>query len=308
MKRRIDTREEIMPRVELHHLKCFVAVAEELNFSRAAERLHISQPPLTRQIQWLEKELGVQLFSRTTRSVQLTEAGQVYLEEARATLAQIRRGVSVAQRASRGEIGRLVVGFEASSAYDILPQSRQLFKKQFPSVELAFVEMRTDEQARALHEGWISLGFVLPPLRNDALAIETILRESLVAAIPRNHPLSGKNKVTLGDLAAEAFVMSSRNNRCGLYDQVISVCHHAGFTPKVVQEANEMQIMLAFIAAGIGVSLLPDHVKRLRKPGIVFRPLMPSSAKIELAIAWRRDDTSPIVHEFLEIVRRCVRK
>jgi DNA-binding transcriptional LysR family regulator len=183
-----------------------------------------------------------------------------------------------------------------------------LFKKQFPNVELTFVEMRTDDQAQALHEGWISLGFVLPPLHNDALAVETILREPMVVAIPRDHPLSGKNKLALEDLAAEAFVMSSRNNRCGLYDQVISVCRHAGFTPKVVQEANEMQIMLGFIAAGIGVSLLPDHVKRLRKPGIVFRPLTPSSAKVELAIAWRRDDASPILREFLEIVRRCARQ
>jgi DNA-binding transcriptional LysR family regulator len=308
MKRQIDTREEIMPRIELHHLKYFVAVAEELNFARAAERLHISQPPLTRRIQQLEKELGVQLFNRTTRRVQLTDAGLIYLEEARATLAQVKRGVGVAQRANRGEIGQLVVGFEASSAYDILPQSRQLFKKQFPNVELTFVEMRTDDQAQALHEGWISLGFVLPPLHNDALAVETILREPMVVAIPRDHPLSGKNKLALEDLAAEAFVMSSRNNRCGLYDQVISVCRHAGFTPKVVQEANEMQIMLGFIAAGIGVSLLPDHVKRLRKPGIVFRPLTPSSAKVELAIAWRRDDASPILREFLEIVRRCARQ
>jgi DNA-binding transcriptional LysR family regulator len=308
MKRQIDTREEIMPRIELHHLKYFVAVAEELNFARAAERLHISQPPLTRRIQQLEKELGVQLFNRTTRRVQLTDAGLIYLEEARATLAQVKRGVGVAQRANRGEIGQLVVGFEASSAYDILPQSRQLFKKQFPNVELTFVEMRTDDLAQALHEGWISLGFVLPPLHNDALAVETILREPMVVAIPRDHPLSGKNKLALEDLAAEAFVMSSRNNRCGLYDQVISVCRHAGFTPKVVQEANEMQIMLGFIAAGIGVSLLPDHVKRLRKPGIVFRPLTPSSAKVELAIAWRRDDASPILREFLEIVRRCARQ
>jgi DNA-binding transcriptional LysR family regulator len=308
MKRRIDTREEIMPRIELHQLKYFVAVAEELNFARAAERLHISQPPLTRQIQQLEKELGVQLFNRTTRRVQLTEAGQIYLEEARATLAQVKRGVSVARRANRGEIGRLVIGFEASSAYDILPQSRQLFKKQFPNVELKFVDMRTDDQAQALHEGWISLGFVLPPLHNDALAVETVLREPLVAAIPRNHPLSRKSKVALQDLAAEAFVMSSRNNRCGLYDQVISVCHHAGFTPKVVQEANEMQIMLGFIAAGIGVSLLPEHVRRLRKPGIAFRPLMPSSAEVELAVAWRRNDSSPVLHEFLEIVRRCARQ
>lgn len=308
MKRRINTREENMPRIEMHHLKYFVAVAEELNFARAAERLHISQPPLTRQIQQLEKELGVLLFDRTTRRVQLTEAGQTYLEEARITLAQVKRGVSVAQRTSRGEIGRLAVGFEASSAYDILPRSRQMFKERFPDVELMFVEMRTDEQAQALLDGRIHVGFVLPPLHEDALAVETVLRESLMAAIPRNHPLSGKNKVALEDLAAEAFVMSSRSNRCGLYDQVISVCHNAGFTPKVVQEANEMQIMLGFIAAGIGVSLLPEHVKQFHKPGIVFLPLMPSSAKVELAVAWRPDDTSPILREFLEIVRRCVRE
>lgn len=296
-----------MGHIELRHLQYFVAVAEELNFARAAERLHISQPPLTRQIKQLEDEVGVQLFDRTTRRVQLTEAGQAYLEEARGVLAQVAKGVSVAQRASRGEVGQLVVGFEASSAYDLLPRSLKVFRERFPNVDLALQEMRTDEQAQALREQRIGVGFVVPPLHDPALAYETVLCEPLVAAIPCNHLLSTRSEVTLDDLAGESFVMSSRSNRCGLYDQVISVCHTAGFSPKVVQEANEMQIMLGFIAAGIGLSLLPEHVKQLHRPGVVFRPVAPSSAHVELAVAWRREDTSQILRAFLDIVRECAR-
>jgi len=297
-----------MLRIDLRHLQYFVAVAEELNFARAAERLHISQPPLTRQIQQLEEEVGVQLFDRTTRRVQLTPAGQAYLEEARATLAQVERGIGVAQRASRGEIGRLVVGFEASSAHDILPRSLKLFKERFPNVELSPVGMHTDEQAQALREGRIGVGFVVPPLHDEVLAFETVLREPLVAVMPSSHRLSGKSRVSLEELASEAFVMSSRSNRCGLHDQVISVCFQAGFSPKVVQEASEIQIMFGFISAGLGLALMPEHVTQLQKPGVVFRPLVSSSAKIELAVAWRRDDSSPVLKSFLEVVRECARE
>lgn len=296
-----------MVHIELRHLQYFVAVAEELSFARAAERLHISQPPLTRQIKKLEDEIGVQLFDRTTRGVQLTDAGQVYLEEARNILSQVQKGVGVAQRASRGEIGQLVVGFEASSAYDVLPRSLNIFKDRFPNVDISLKEMRTDDQAQALSEYRIGVGFILPPLQDQTLACETILREPLVVAINSSHPLATQKEVHIKDLASEAFVLSSRSKRCGLYDQVLSVCSHAGFRPKVVQEANEMQIMLEFIASGIGLSLLPEHVKHLHKKGVVFRPVLPSSAWVELAVAWRRDDSSPLLRAFLEVVRECVR-
>ena len=293
--------------MELRQLQYFLAVAEELNFSRAAARLGIAQPPLSRQIHQLEQELGIELFRRTKRRVELTEAGRVFLKEARQILSQVEQGVQVAQRASRGEIGRLVVGFEGSSTYDVIPVSLKVYRERFPEVDLVVYAMTTEEQIQALLENRISIGFVVSPLNDKRLAIEIILREALILAIPESHPLVARNQVRVRELEGESFIMFQRNRGCGLYDQVISLCQRAGFSPKVIQEADEMQVILGFVAAGLGITLLSASVQQFQRPGVVYRTLQPSTPNIALALAWRRDDPSAVLQAFIEVVRECLR-
>lgn len=290
--------------IELRHLHYFIAVAEELNFGRAAERLHIAQPPLTRQIQQLEQILGVKLFYRTTRRIELTEAGQVYLAEARRVLTRVQEGVVLARAASRGEVGRLVVGFEGSSAYDIVPLTVKAFREQAPQIALIVREMTTGDQSKALQEGDINVGFVVPPLVDaHDLLIETILREPLIVALPQNHPQAQQDTIDLATLKDQTFVVCPRRYKCGLYDHIIAVCRQKGFSPTFTQETNEVQSILGFVAAELGVALLPSSVKHLQRSQVVYRKLQPPVDELELAIARRREDPSLIVNKFFQTVR-----
>jgi DNA-binding transcriptional LysR family regulator len=202
-------------------------------------------------------------------------------------------------------VGELLLGYEASSAYDALPRALKVFRERFPGVEVTLKQMDTDEQAQALKEARIQLGFVVPPIHDKALQARVVMREPLVVAMPCDHRLASRETIDLHVLAGEPFVMSPRAKRCGLYDQVIRICHDVGFSPSVVQEANEMQIMLGFIAAGMGITLLPAHVASLQRPGIVFRRVLQDSASVELALAWRADLRSSMIDAFVEVVQDC---
>jgi len=197
--------------VELRQLQYFLAVAEELNFSRAAAKLNMAQPPLTRQIRSLEQELGVQLFYRTNRFVELTDAGKAFVEESRRILEQVEQSVRVVQRASRGEIGRLIVAFEGSSAYDLVPNSLKIFRDRFPAVELIVLGMTTGEQVQALHERQINAGFVVPPLqgREPELSVEAILQEPLVLALPIDRPLATQQRVRMRSLKTSGMLKAN---------------------------------------------------------------------------------------------------
>jgi DNA-binding transcriptional LysR family regulator len=290
--------------IELRHLTYFVAVAEELNFGRAAERLHIAQPPLTRQIRQLERELGVELFHRTTRRIELTEAGLVYLTEVRRILVQVQESAILAQLASQGEVGRLVVGFEGSSAYDVVPLTVKTFRERFPRVNLIVREMTTGDQVKALRAAHIGVGFVVLPLSDTCdLIVKTILQEPLIIALPQDHPKTHQLAVDLADLRDEAFIVCPRHHKCGLYDRTISACRQRGFSPKLTQETNEVQSILGFVAAGYGVALLPASVRHLQRSHVVYRPLQPPAEELELAIAWRRENPSPMVLVFREIAQ-----
>lgn len=291
--------------MEFRQLQYFKAVAEELNFSRAARRLNIAQPPLTRQIRSLERELGVELFYRTNRRVELTEAGNIFLVEAQRILEQIEQSALIAQRASRGEIGKLVVAFEGSSAYDIVPTSLKTYRERFPNVELVVLGMTTGEQVQALHERQIGVGFVVPPLRGKEkeIAIESVMQEPLVLALPEHHPLAKQERVKVRSLANEPFIMALHDSGCGLYDRVIAVCRRAGFSPRVRQEVNEMQVMLGFVAADLGIAILSASVRQFQRPGVVYRQLQPASPEVALAVIWRKDERSPALQAFLEVVR-----
>jgi DNA-binding transcriptional LysR family regulator len=289
--------------VELRHLRYFVAVAEELHFGRAAARLHLAQPPLSRQIQQLENELGVRLFERGKRRVALTDAGAVFLDHARAVLAQADAAVEAARGAARGEAGKLTVGFIGAASYSVLPGIVQAFRTRVPDAELVLQELTTAEQLAALRAGQLRAGLVRPPVADATLAAETILREPLVVALPAGHPLAAQRRLALAALAAEPWVLFPRRLAADLYDQIVALCERAGFRPRLAQEAVQMQTVVRLVGAGGGVSLVPRSVRTLHSAGVAYRPLRDGPATVEMAVAWRRDDESPLLRQFLDVAR-----
>lgn len=274
--------------MELRHLRYFVAVAEELHFGRAAQRLHISQQPLSRQIRDLEAEMGVQLFHRTKRTVRLTEAGQVFLIEARKTIASAEQAVLLAQRMSRGEIGRFAVGFTGPALNSILPKIVRLFKERHPQVELVLERLQTNEQVEALASGHIQAGLLHPPLEEGMLILETIHRDNLVAVLPDTHPLAkaAPEQISIKELANEPFILYPRQVGPVLYDRIISLCQQAGFSPRVVQEVIPQQTILGLVSAEIGVSLLHASAEAVAPAGVAIRELLEPTPELELAVAW----------------------
>ncbi|MGR3279949.1 LysR substrate-binding domain-containing protein [Acaryochloris marina NIES-2412] len=290
--------------MEIRQLRYFLAVAEELNFGQAAERLLISQPPLSRQIRQLEQELGVELFHRTKRKVELTAAGTAFLPEVRQVLTQAETAIQVAQRASRGEVGRLVVGFEASSTYDVIPTSLKQYRESFPDVDLEVYGMTTEEQFNALLKKHIDIGFMVSPVKDERFNIETILEEPLTVALPEHHPLTTQDQVQIQDLEHEPFITFQRNRGCGLYDRTIATCQQANFSPIIVQEADEMQVILGFIAAGMGVALLSASVQQFQRPKVAYRQLS-NAPQVDLSLTSRCDNSSAVLQAFIGVVREC---
>jgi len=289
--------------VELRHLRYFVAVAEELHFGRAAQRLGMAQPPLSQQIRRLEGELGVQLLHRTKRRVQLTEPGRAFLDEARVTLTQMNHAVEVAQRASRGEFGRLVIGFLGAATYSLLPAFLKVFRDRFPGVEIELHEMKTSELIQNLRQRRVHVGLLRLPVRDDLLSFEPILEERLVVALPEHHPLAEKHQITFGDLSGDAFLLPPRQLAPGFYDQVAGLCRRAGFNLRVGAEASQLQTILNLVAAGMGVSLVAESVTQMGDRGVVFKRLPEPAPTMEIAIAWCRDDQSEVLQAFLQVVR-----
>jgi DNA-binding transcriptional LysR family regulator len=288
--------------MELRHLRYFVAVAEELHFGRAARRLHMSQPPLSQQVKRLEEELGVQLLHRTKRRVELTEAGEAFLGEASLALSQVEAAAEAARRAGRGETGTLSVGFVGSAAYEVLPEVLKAFRGRYPDVEIRLEELTTAQQVRALGEGRIEVGFVRPPVGEESLAVETVLREPLVAVLPGDHSLSEQEGVSLGALAEEPFVMTPRRLGPSFYDRIVGACREAGFSPRVVQEAIQMQTIIGMVAAGIGVALVPASESNLTRKGVVYKPIQDEGLEVELAMVWAPEGSSPTLRAFLSTV------
>lgn len=289
--------------MELRHLRYFVAVAEERHFGRAAARLRIAQPPLSRQIQALEQEIGFVLFERTRRQVELTSAGEVLLTHARRVFEAVELAVHEAQRASRGERGRIVVAYPSTFAYSGLSELVRAFRSKFPAVEVVLRELSPQYQVDALRNGDIDVGFVRAPFREPGLTSELVRSEPLVAALPSGHPLAARKVIPLGLLAKEPFVLFPRVRGPAYFDQLMRLCHVAGFTPRIVQEAPQLDIV-SLVAAGLGVSLLPSSVRKIRRAGIALRPIV-GGPRTELLVAWSERSTSAVLREFLEVVRRC---
>lgn len=291
--------------MELRHLRYFVTLAEELHFGRAAERLHIAQPPLSQQIRQLETELGFELFHRTKRKVQLTEAGQVFLDEVQQIFKQLEQAIQVGRQTSRGEMGQLVVGFVSSAPYNILPKILRTFRSSVPEVRLELHELTTNEQFRWLRESRIDVGFVRPPIE-DTFNFETIFQESLMVALPDTHLLANNSNVSLRSLKNEPFILFPRLLAPGLYDLIISLCQQAGFSPNVTQEAIQMQTIVSLVAGGLGIAIVPESLQNLQRTGVVYKIIQEPTPKTAIAIIWRQNDRSATVQKFLEIARLAV--
>lgn len=284
--------------MELRKLRYFVTLAEELHFGRAAQRLHITQPPLSMAMQSLEQELGVLLFTRSPRRVALTHAGATFLEQTRTVLARADDAVELARAADRGEVGRIKVGFMSATIYTLLPGVLRDFAAKFPAVKLELSELTMPEQRHQLRSGGIDVGFVRPPVDDAELAIETLLREPLVVALPRGHKLARLARVPARRLANESFVMFQRQPGLVLHDLVLRFCLQVGFTPRAVQEASQSHAVVGLVSAAIGVALVPASIQGTRMRGVEFRPLQEKSPNVLTALAWRRDDASPVLAAF----------
>jgi DNA-binding transcriptional LysR family regulator len=292
--------------VELRHLRYFVAVAEELNFGRAAERLRIAQPPLSRQIRDLEREIGSPLFERVPRGVELTPAGRAFLPEARLTLAQAERAQRSAQRAAQGETGRLRVGFvEAATHSGILPDVLSFFRAHLPSVGLSLFELDALRQAEAFQDGRIDVGLLHSPPLDAArwLRVEPIYEEPVILAVSKLHPLAARARLTLSTLAEESFVSFPRVVAPEMYDEIIARCRAAGFSPRIVQEATGWHTLASLVSAGVGIGFVPRSIAEFQQAGVVYRPVRGLAVEMSLAAVWKRAERSPVRERFVAALK-----
>jgi DNA-binding transcriptional LysR family regulator len=291
--------------MELRHLRYFITVASELHFGRAAEKLHIAQPPLSKQIQDLEAELGFELFARTKRSVALTPAGQAFLIEVNQIFQQLDRAIDIGRKTSRGELGQISIGFVGSATYNILPVMLQQFRDRYPNVRIELHELTTDRQLIWLREGRIDLGLIRPPIVERDLVSQVIFQESLVVAVPINHPLATLDAIEIKLLATEPFILFPRQLAPGLYDPIIALCQAAGFSPQVAQECIQMQTIVSLVSANMGISILPESIREAQRQGVVYKPILLDRISVgklaTIAIVWRANDPSPTMNRLLEI-------
>ena len=287
--------------MELRHLRYFLAVSEERHFGRAARRLHIAQPPLSRQIQALEAELGFPLFDRARRRVELTPAGVALGTHARRVFEVIELGTQEARRAAAGQIGRIVVGYPSSVASSGLPELLGAFRARSPEVQISLRELAPQEQVEALKDGRIDVGFVRTPVDDEDLVSRCVRRDPLLVALPKGHPLASRPRLALALLAREPFVSFPRTRSPAFFDALMRLCHDAGFVPRIVQEAPQLDIV-SLVAAGFGVAILPGSVRGAGRSGVVFRPIT-GAPQTELRVAWRPQDASPVLRDFLDVLR-----
>jgi DNA-binding transcriptional LysR family regulator len=291
------------PELPLPQLHAFVVLAEELHFGHAAARLGIAQPPLSQQIRRLEGKVGHALFSREPGRVTLTPAGRELLPTARRALTDLADGLAAARAVGSGQVGRLRIGFAASLALTVLPGLLRTFRERFPDVHLDIHEMTTAPQIAALHDKTIDIGLLRePPTDETELGFKTVLTEPFVAVLPAAHPLAAQRTVQLAQLAASPFVLLPRAAGPQLYDQITGLCTAAGFTPQIAQHAVEWQTVCALVETGLGISLAPASIRRIRLKGVAFRSIAPNTARTRVAVAWRTNDQNPLVTNLLAII------
>lgn len=287
--------------MQMRHLECFMAAAEELHFSRAAKRLNLSQPPLSKHIQQLEGELGVKLFHRDRHSVTLTEAGKVYRGHIQNVFQQLEQAQVAAQRAQAGQTGELRIGFLSALFYDFVPPLLLRYRQRFPQVQVSMVEMVPAEQIEALRSGRIDVAFpgLAPESLFSGVNRRALRKDPWFACVHTGHPLATKKQVWLEEVKNESFVLVQRTVSPAFYDAILELCHIGRFNPRVVQTAARAQTLLSLIAAGIGVSLFPEAITKLPTAGLVFIPLKDKLPPFGHFIVWSPSNSSPVLAEFL---------
>lgn len=288
--------------MELRHLRYFRAVGEELHFGRAAERLHIAQPPLSQQIRQLERELGVELLIRTTRTVELTPAGRAYLQRTVEILDAVEEAAGQARRISAGIEGRVAIGCVGSATYSLLPQLVRALGESLPGVEVSVRgEMLAPAQLEAVVSGGIDLALLRPPVMHDGVVTETVRRDRLLAALPADHRLAGRAEVTVDDLRDEDFVVHAGHGRSVMSNLVAAICADAGYVPRIRQEVSETSTLVTLVAAGIGVAIVPAPTAALDIAGVRYVPLAPASLGVDLVAARTQD--SAVIANVLGVLR-----
>jgi DNA-binding transcriptional LysR family regulator len=292
--------------MELRHLRYFLAVAEELNFTRAAKRLHIAQPPLTQQIKALEAEMGVALFDRSAYRIALTDAGRTFAAEAARILGDVRGAVLAAKRAARGTAGHVRVGFTESASFNpLVPSTFREFRSRYPDIEVSLEERQSTELAAALRDRRLDAAFVRPPLKtNEGLTFVLLEEEDMVVALPAGHPLARRTSLDLPQLANEMFILYPRSAKPGLADAIVAACERAGFSPKVEQYAPQLSSTVNLVSASLGISIVPKSMRGLQPHAVSYVPLRGGDVKALLGIAHRTGESSRAVLQFIEMASR----
>ncbi len=292
--------------VELRHLRYFLAVADELHFGRAAERVRVAQPAISQQIQRLERSIGTRLFERNRREVRLTAAGAGLRPYAQRAIDDVEGGIRAARRAAAGEIGHLTVGFLEAAASTIVPQAVRKFQAAYPDVELTLRELGVGAQVDGLESGRLDVGLLRPPFEGAGLVFEKLVEEELVAAVPSGHPLAARDSLVARTIAGEPLVLLAREVVPGLYDQVLALSQEADGAGRIAQEATSIQAVLGLVAADLGIAVLPASVRSLSRTGVEFVAIR-SRHRSPLYIARRRDDESLLVARFTAAAREAAR-
>jgi DNA-binding transcriptional LysR family regulator len=295
--------------VELRHLRYFVAVAEELNFTRAAERLYMAQPPLSTQIRGLEEELGVQLLERDKRHVHLTQAGRHFLDHARTILASVQSAKNEVKSAAAGEIGRLSVGFTASSVLtSVLPAAIRKYRAAHPRVLMVMNEMTSPQQLDAIHRRTLDFGVLRKPNVGvpTGVTIEEWYCAPLVAAMPEQHVLTQGKGISIRQLKDVPLIVYPRDSGIGLYWKVLDLCSRAGFRPAAMQEARDASTMIGLVASGFGVAIVPDDTQCIRLPGVLYSQILDKDAVSSLYLGYRDADANPHLESLLRILRSAI--
>jgi DNA-binding transcriptional LysR family regulator len=295
--------------VELRHLRYFRAVGEELHFGRAAERLHIAQPPLSQQIRQLERELGVSLLTRTTRTVELTPAGRAYLERTVEILDAVDDAGGQARRIDAGAEGSLAIGCVGSATYSLLPELVRALGESLPGVEVTVRgEMLAPAQIEALLSGDIDLALLRPPVNHDGIVTETVRRDRLLAALPADHRLAGRPEVAVADLRDDDFVVHAGHGRSVMSNLVAAICADAGFVPRIRQEVSETSTLVTLVAAGLGVAIVPDPTAALDIAGVRYVPIAPATLGVDLVAARAKTNDSAVIANVLQVLRNLATK
>ena len=293
---------------DLNQLRCFVTVAEELHFGRAAARLNMTQPPLSRQIQVLERIIEAALLERTSRSVRLTPAGQSFLPEARRILKLADNAAQVARRIAEGKTGSLKVGFTAAAAYGFLPELVAACRRQLPEIDLSLKEMVSGDQLEALLSGQIDVGLLRPPIARPGMITRRVVAEPLLAAVPYNHPLASVRTIAVRAFDDQPFVMYSPYESRYFHDLLVALFSRANVRPRYVQQMSQIHSILAMVRAGLGLAIVPSAAANLNMSGVQFRPLKGrNQLPVELFMVWLQGSENPLLQQLIDIAARAIK-